>query len=311
MSYNFSHGALIYNKGSFTCNDEITISYNKTIGYAGYGIAIDNQSSGTINFNKGITFYHNRLNVNASSTSVVKNAGSINIGVEAESKTADMTITYTENSGKYPARGIENTGTITCFGNIDASNNTSNQSSCTNGKAGGILNSGTITVKNSDNTAKLTVCNNKAHNQAGGVYNSGTINCYGDMTISGNNLSNAAANKDYGGGGLYLKLGTINCIGKLKVENNTVTGARRGGGIYFDSSTLNYGQLIVSGNQIGMLGGGICIVAGTLTLNENATITSNSATFASLSAMGGGIFLQQGTLVLSGATIASNTAKCL
>jgi parallel beta-helix repeat protein/predicted outer membrane repeat protein len=160
-----------------------------------------------------------------------------------------------------------------------------------NGKAdggGGVLNGGTLSIRN------CALVANTATN--GG----GAINSDGTLTITGSALTNNTA--PYGGG-LYV-------AGTVSLTNCTLSGntaSNSGGGIYTTNAynnpadvTLNATTL--SGNSA-YSGGGIYDGAGALKVTNGSALLDNSAKF------GGGIYNYHGTLTVSASNLTGNSAS--
>ena len=135
--------------------------------------------------------------------------------------------------------------------------------------AGGIENSGALTLSNS------TVRDNFALG-GGGIHNSGALTLI-NSTVSGNDAA-------FEGGG-------ISNSGTAALENSTVSGngAQAGGGIS-NSGTLTLTNSTVSGNSAGFGGGIFNSTGGTLSLTDS-TVTGNTAL------VGGGIYPSGGTTI--------------
>jgi predicted outer membrane repeat protein len=178
---------------------------------------------------------------------------------------SNLTITHTDLDATTLAGGIQNSGVLTL------SNSTVRENFTLGG--GGIHNSGTLTLVNS------VVSGNDAAFEGGGISNSGTV-VLEDSTVSGNGAQ--------AGGG-------ISNSGTLTLIASTVSGnsAGFGGGIYnFATATLI--RSTVSGNSAGFGGGGIRS-SGMLSLTDSK-VTENTV---SPPGQGGGI-LSSGTLTLHG-----------
>lgn len=118
---------------------------------------------------------------------------------------------------------------------------------------GGVSNSGTLTLSNSE------VCQNSTYNQGGGVYTSGALLLFNVQIYD--NLQDVAGAE---GGGLFVAAGGSAIVTRSSITGNRVT-----------------------------RGGGISIAAGGSLLLENSSVKSNFAddTYASLlEGQGGGIY---------------------
>ena len=157
--------------------------------------------------------------------------------------------------------------------------------------AGGILNSGTLTLNNStvsDNTTSF-------NGNGGGIFNYGTLTL-DNSTVSGNSTY------DLAGGGIYNEEGT------LTLNTSTVSSNQSswGGGIFNHFGTLTLNTSTVSGNQAHWGGGiGSYTYLGSLqkTTITNSTISANTAY-----ARGGGINNELGLTAIEHSTITNNTA---
>ncbi|MEM9538541.1 MAG: CHAT domain-containing protein [Cyanobacteria bacterium P01_E01_bin.42] len=141
----------------------------------------------------------------------------------------------------------------------------------------------------------LTIRNGKPPSDAGGgiLADGGTLNIT-NSTISGNQTTAGW------GGGIYTS-GTLNMTAST-VSSNTARGGA-GGGIY--ARTLNLTNSTVSGNQSDIFGGGIMLgSAGNAAEISSSTIANNQA-----GTEGGGIYGLNGTLDISNAIVANNTAN--
>lgn len=196
-----------------------------------------------------------------------------------------LTLNNTTVSGNTAADdeggGVYNTGagTVT-LNNSTVSDNNSDRD------GGGILNNGTMILKNSIVSDNMTLGNN-----GGGISNEGSLTLNNSI-VSGND-------GPFLGGGIYSMVGT------LTLNNSTVSGneAGTGGGIHNEIlSTLTLNNSIISGNEADY-GGGI-VNWWTATLN-NSTISDNTALYGD----GGGIYDIHGTTTLNNSTVSGNTAS--
>ncbi len=183
-------------------------------------------------------------------------------------------------SGNHASRVFNIGATFT----VDISGMTIADSGVSNAAGGGILNSGALTVTNSN------LRGNRA-TSGGGIYNEGTLTVTGS-TLSGNN--------GFAGGGI-ANAGS----GTVIVTNSTLSGNSQGGGAggaIYNAGTLTVTGSTLSGNSASA-GGGI-VNSGTLTVT-NSTLSGNIAGFD-----GGGIITSsQGTVTLTSSTISGNTAN--
>jgi hypothetical protein len=151
-------------------------------------------------------------------------------------------------------------------------------------EGGGILNDGTLTLRN------LTVTRNGA-GSGGGIHNNGTLSLV-NVTV--------AENDALAGGGIAN-------VGTATLSDSRVTG--NGGAAYFGGGILNGGTMTlgagssVSGNVAWFNGGGIYNDGGVLTLEAGSSVTGNGAE------NGGGIGNDRGTVELeAGSSVTGNQA---
>jgi len=191
------------------------------------------------------------------------------------------------------------------------------------GEGGAIYNSGTLTVTNcviSDNSASIA---------GGGLYNGGTLTV-NNSVLSGNSSSKYGGGiYNYGGSG-----GTVTVINSTLSGNHAVNGggaiwndyraavtlqgsstlsgnsAFNGAGVFNQSGTLIVSSCTFSSNSASFEGGAIYNAAayygaptGTVTIQQNSTLTGNSA------ARAGGIYnAESGQVTINGSTLSNNTA---
>jgi len=123
----------------------------------------------------------------------------------------------------------------------------------------------------------------------------------GSVDISGVTIQNGDPGLAEDGGGIYNNSGTLTLTGST-VRDNV---ASRGGGIlnFGSSASLTLTGTIVSGNNAGGPGGGICNLSGSSSLTES-TVTENSVDGA-----GGGIANQGGLLTVTSTIVTGNSAS--
>jgi hypothetical protein len=176
------------------------------------------------------------------------------------------------------------------------------------GNGGGILNKGTLALKN------MVVRGNTA-TSGGGIYNTATLTLNGSSSVLGNaastsgggientgNLtmngtSSVRANTGYAGAGIGSLSGTITLNNSSSVSGNTAS--LNGGGIetYTGTITLNDSSS-VAGNRATDDAGGI-INGGTLTMNDSSSVSGNKA----MTKSGGGVYNNtDSTLTMTGAS---------
>jgi len=177
------------------------------------------------------------------------------------------------NTGGGLAQGM---GTVTLVGCTVAGNSASNG-------GGGIGGGDNLSVASSlvmDNTAPF-----------GAGIASGTATVITATTVSGNDAS-------VSGGGILNGGGSVNVAGSL-ISGNTAV--QDGAGIFIQTgASLTLQDTTVSGNQAGLLGGGLRN-GGTSTL-ERVTLSGNSA------AEGGGVYAFGGDASLTNVTLSGNSA---
>ena len=182
---------------------------------------------------------------------------------------------------------------------------------------GGINNSGTLTVKDTTITSNTAyfVCTDDCEGGGGGIYNGGTLTVK-NTTITSNtaNFGCTAGCGDLGGG--IFNSGTLT-VNKSTIGGNSVSGfcgkpgcGALGGGI-FNWGTLTVNNATINGNSAtcrgycenwgGGVSNGIPYHNGTLAIN-NSTISGNSA------AQGGGIYNNDGAVVLQNSIVANSTS---
>jgi hypothetical protein len=160
---------------------------------------------------------------------------------------------------------------------------------------GGIYNSGTLTVTDSE------ISENTADEDGGGIFNAGLID--GGTVIVNNSeiIRNVAGDR---GGGIYSVSGSTVEVRNSELRDNTAT-AGGGGGIFsFSDSILTVtDNSIISGNEAGGFGGGILNDGGTATVSDS-TISGNTA-----DGDGGGLRNRGGgTLEVTNSEISDNDA---
>ena len=194
--------------------------------------------------------------------------------------------------------GITEGGAINNYGTLTISNSVLSGNSAFEG--GAISNDGTLTVNGCILTGNSTT--------PGGFGGGAIVSLSsGVVTVSGSTLSdNSAGGGD--GGAIWIQSGTLNLSGCTLYGNS----AREGGAIFTNSSTVNLNGCTLTDNSA-TFGGGIVINAAMVTLSgcvvgpatvNNTLLPGNSATF-----VGGGIFIEDGTLkVTNSSKITGNTA---
>ena len=201
-----------------------------------------------------------------------------------------FTLSQTLNASGEPAMQIPSGKTVT----IDLNGYDLNRGLTSTGSAGHVIQmkgSSTLTIRDtsSDHNGKVT---------GGWAEHGGGINLESSSTctIESGNIS---GNHAKFGGGIWNK-------GTLTVKGGSITGniaSEEGGGIYGQGTTV-LSDCSVTDNTA-KYGGGIYFEKKPNTQKAtNVTITGNNAT-----TRGGGIFLQTGTVTLSGGSVSDNTSK--
>jgi hypothetical protein len=161
--------------------------------------------------------------------------------------------------------------------------------------AGGVLNSGVLTLRNS--RVVDSVANEGAGIATGGPGGLSLVR----TTVSGNHSGGT-------GGGIEIYTSSKVTISESTVAGNSAT--IRGGGIYFYEATADIRNSTVSGNTAGWEGGGVWLSGNDADLNvSSSTIAHNEAgaTFE-----GGGIYVGGGVgsdVILRNTILAQNTAS--
>jgi hypothetical protein len=266
----------IFNSGAMTLNG-CNLSANTTR----TGSVMDNYYGGTMTLN-GCTLSNNDL-------------GYYEPVIDNEDQTITLNgCTVSNNTGV----GIDNFASMTVTG-CTVSGNTDTQ-------VGGILNGGTMTLRDS------TVMNNSAGNYlstgggtfgtaiAGGVFNEGTMTVSG-CTLSGNHMDATDANGNHtplsaGGGSALANFGPMT-ITDSTLFGNSCTGS---GGAILNAGSLNLTGCTLTGNSTAFWGGAIFNGTGMLTVSGcmlSGNSSTNYDTGTQTSGAGGGIFDRQGGTV--------------
>ena len=177
-----------------------------------------------------------------------------------------------------------------------------------NSRGAGILNEGTLTIKNS------VVSGNEVAGQGGGIANSASAaGTSATLTIEGTIVTGNVT--QYLGGGLANEAGDTSSSATVTIRTSLFSGnsANDAGGIYNNGSvgtvTLDASNTALSGNSTIGGGGGLYVSGGTTTLT-GVTVTnnvSNSAlTFPPTFSLAGGIQASVGTLTLNNTIVAGN-----
>ena len=177
---------------------------------------------------------------------------------------------------------------------------------------GSVAGGGLRTEPNTSTTlTRVNVFQNSAGGNAGGILNQGSM-VINDSIIRANQTTNAAT----GGGGIFNAAAASLSINDSQILDNIVdNGAQAfGGGIYSDNgATLFVDNSVIDGNRadgnavvdVPAQGGGIWS-AGNLNMVQS-TVSNNIAIGSS--AKGGGIHVEDGTLIVDRSVVFSNVAE--
>ena len=183
---------------------------------------------------------------------------------------------------------------------------TANTATGTAGSGGGILNDGgTLAVIAS------SITDNIANRAGGGIESTaGTTTNLTSVTLDGNIAGPDGTAAPGNGGGFHIT-GNGNATVTGGTSNGNIAGAE-GGALWNGSGTMLVDGTEIVGNtaqgdDLDNGGGGIFNAGGNVTVQNDTTITGNTATGTSGS--GGGILNDGGTLSVSSTTIIGNTAN--
>jgi hypothetical protein len=193
---------------------------------------------------------------------------------------------------------------------------------------GGVLNYGTFEMiggKISGNTVGTggNVYNYDMVNLSGGCSGGGVFNFYGDVSVSGGEISNNVAG--FYGGGVFNVYGRFSLSGDGVISGNiadigggisnrwgnvSVSGGvissnvakNKGGGVHnyymFSNFNLSGGEI---SNNTAPLGGGVC--------NDDKVTMTGGVISGNTANTGGGVYIGNGSFSKSGGTITGNTAS--
>ena len=214
---------------------------------------------------------------------------------------------------------VSSGATVTLDGvTITANNTQSSDSDSIERNGGGILNEGTLSLKD------CTITANSASGYGGGIFNQGTLYVYGSTVIGGSaaddGLGNTAAKS---GGGIdndgsstvYIGYSSYTSESEYtqaeftgSISYNTAT-STAGGGIY------NQGTLIMNASDSASIsyntapaGAGIYNTVGSSSTPGICTITGGSISNNTASSGAGGGIYSDGTLTVSSVTMSKNSA---
>ena len=304
-------GGGIYNEGTLTLTN-CTVSECE----ATYSTADTNSGRG------GGIFSAADSSLTLDGTTVKKNNAATGGGFYIESTVTMTDSTVQENTADSTIGGmgggiyISATGNLTMSGNSLVTQNTAGSSTNTNGAyGGGIMCSGSMTMNGgtiSSNNARAT---GTSFSYGGGIslYKFGST--LGSFTMSGGTISKNSA--DFGGGistqGIDLTLSGGTIGGSTYVNGNT--SKKFGGGLYVGALTsggsITKPTCAINGcnikyNTSNESGGGVFAEGCTMTLSSgsvsNNKVYSDAATYIS----GGGVYIKEGSLTISGTAEISN-----
>lgn len=295
-----SGAAVNFSGSSFTDNKAI----NGASGSGG-GIFIKNQSqdSGVSVTLADLTIENNQASAHAGGMALYAGPGTFSFQMTGGMAANNLA---SQEGGGFVISN-EGTGTLT-FNQSVFSNNTAD------GSGGGIYYANTGEgIASAFTMTGTKLSNNTAGKSGGGLsLSSGTgtlATLLSDCTIDSNTAQSNSGGGIWNGG----DHNSLTIDGSTAVTGNR-TQSGNGGGIYFNSdngSMLLSGSAKISGNRadevstdFGNHGGGICLVPGILTIQDNAEISSNSA-----GKYGGGISAAEGShVIMQGGSIQYNTS---
>lgn len=158
--------------------------------------------------------------------------------------------------------------------------------------AGGVLNSGTLTIN--DSIIEGNVSAGAANSVGGGIGNSNGILNLNRVTVRNNQ-------SEHHGGGLYSTSGTVNAVDSNFTGNSS---AIDGGGVTIYHGSLSFTGGSISNNSTARDGGGLSVEAAAITM-KNATVSNNYA----LDDAGGINIFSSTTLAIQNTTISGNSAN--
>lgn len=187
-------------------------------------------------------------------------------------------------------------------GGIDMSNGTlvvtdSSISGNSTGPAGG----GGIYIRLDATINDSTISGNSATGSGGGIRTRGnlTIN---RSTISGNTT---AAGGISGGGGIYSNAGIATIRDSFLTNNSAING--EGGGLRKRNGSLVIERTVITGNIASSAGGGVSVADGGVLARVTSSTVANNAASGPLG-RGGGLFIWEGSLIVTDSTVHSNSA---
>ena len=259
-----------------------------------------------------------------------------------------VTISNTEISGNEAVRaggGIEIvTGTVTLTDVTLDGNDVSDDDLTGNGLLSNPGNGGGLHITGDGNMGMTTpttvtisggsVSGNTAGSEGGGLWNNiGATLIVQNGTMIANNIASGDA-ADEGGGGIFNNGGTLD-IDDATIQFNDADGtAGSGGGILSTDGTVTIDNTMITFNTANRAGGGIEVIAGTVTLtgvqlinndltsgtpnpgsggglhaaSANVTLRESTVFGNDAAADGGGLWIGTGTLTVETTTVESNSA---
>ncbi len=152
-----------------------------------------------------------------------------------------------------------------------------------------------------NNTQNVAVANSIS--KGGAIYTEGADLSFTGVTFGGNQGNRASA----AGGAIYSLGGNLIINDASGFTSSTAQSTTStGGAVYIEDATLVTNDTVIFNTNKAAFGGGIYSKNSSLTLSNTTSFTSNQATGGVN--YGGAIYLDGGTLVLSGSNFASNTA---
>ncbi len=248
---------------------------------------------------------------------------SLNLTIE-NSKISNNTIKH-DSSGALSQAGagidIENVAVKLTITNSDISENVIDQKNCSGDEVkdygvGLCLGNKATTI-----ISGTAITNNIIVNAASTNKNAGGGICIDGGTLEINGATKILGNLSGSGGGLYLcPIANDNGGNFLELSNCTISGntaTSSGGGILFcptpnsddDITTLNLTNCTISSNTATQMGGGIYSYGKNPKVNLDAcNITNNSLGYETSvpNAYGGGICIENGTIIMNNTTISEN-----
>jgi len=283
-------GGGIYLDNSSLTGKDLTVSGNSAI-----------KDGGGIYVSAGSTLSLAESNVSKNSAST-GNGGGIYLGGNEPDKPSATFIVNGSTISQNGALKGKGSGIYMAGGSISGSGLTiSGDHSHTCSEGGGIYaEGGSINLSNS------SIRNNVATKNGGGVYLNGATLNGKELTIDGNEArigGGAGA-----GAGIYVGDGGSVTGGIITVSANMANEtAAMGAGVYVAKSGSVKASMTISGNKGAKNGGGMYVDGAIVTLLEPSLITGHKDTKNTLMS-GAGIYLNGGTLTITGTTISDNTS---